>query len=337
MKNKLSSALKYLLFLSIGIGLLILAFKGQDIKKIYNEIKQANYFWIALSLAVSFFAYLSRAYRWNMLIAPLGYKPKLKNSFYSLMVGYLANLAIPRIGEVSRCASLSEAEKIPFTVLIGTVIIERIIDVVTLLLFILLLGITKFDLFEHFILDKIIHPVYDKLIIHSQLLILVGIAAILVLIVSWIYIRKNKIGSNSIYNRLNRFLIDIVQGIKTVMRMKNNLAFLAHTLFIWSMYFLTTYLCFFSIDATSNLGVNAGLFTLVIGAIAMSAPVQGGFGTYHLFTSQGLTLFGVSQTHGLIYATIVHSSQTLFAILLGGISFFLLLLLAKKNIQNVKP
>lgn len=332
MKKKNFSTVKYLLLLSIGIGLLWLAFRGQDLHKIFNDIKHANYWWVALSLVAALFADISRAHRWNMLITPLGYKPKLTSSLYSLMVGYLANLAIPRIGEISRCGSLNQAEKIPFSVLIGTVIVERVIDVITLLLLFLLLAFVEFNRLGVFIIDKIVHPVCNDLmtLIHNPFFIgLIVVVVILLILAVW-YLKHNHTNNDdSIYSNIKTFLTGITQGIKTVVRMKNNFAFIAHTLFIWTMYFLITYFCFFAMESTSHLGLMAGMFTLVIGGIGMSAPVQGGIGIFHLLVSQGLTLYGIQQTDGLAFATITHTAQAVFIIAFGGLSLFLLLLSKK--------
>src|SRR6187399_2074788 len=129
MKSKLFSILKYIVLLAVSVGLLALAFRGISVKSIISEISNAKVSWILLSSLISVVAFVSRAFRWKLLIEPLGYSPSLKKTMYSLMVGYFANLALPRLGEVTRCGTLSKAESIPFTGLLGTVIIERIVDV----------------------------------------------------------------------------------------------------------------------------------------------------------------------------------------------------------------
>ena len=134
MKRKVINILKYIILLGVAVALLLYAFKGMDIKKIVQQIFHANMFWVSVSGLISVIAFVVRAYRWNLLIEPMGYSPSLKNTTYSLMVGYFANLAIPRLGEVSRCGALSKAESIPFNKLLGTVIVERVIDVISLLL-----------------------------------------------------------------------------------------------------------------------------------------------------------------------------------------------------------
>ena len=158
MRAKLFSTIKYTLFLSIGIALLVFAFKGIDLKNTIHEIKEANLFLVVLSVVLAIVALVLRAYRWNILIEPLGFKPKLSNTFHSLMVGYLANLALPRLGEVTRCGSLTKAEKIPFDELFGTVIVERLVDVICLFIAIMLTAIVEYERLGNFLFQNLYVP-----------------------------------------------------------------------------------------------------------------------------------------------------------------------------------
>ena len=334
MKKKILSSIKYIVLLLIGVLLLYLAFRGQDINKILLGIKNANFFWIFLSLITSLIAFFSRAYRWNLLIEPLGYQPKLRNSFYSLMVGYLANLAIPRLGEISRCVSLNKSEKIPTDLLIGTVIVERTIDVISLLILTIVLALLEFNRLGNFILSKIFLPIYHKLVAAAGNYFLLSAAGILVVVFClYIFFLKRQ---KTQFAFVRKFISGILTGFKTISHMKKSASFIAHTCLIWTMYFFMSYLCFFAIEPTSHLGLTEGFFSLIIGGMGMSAPVQGGLGTFHLLVSQGLTLFGVSETDGLVYATIVHTSQFLFVLLLGGFSFFALTFSQNTNQPDVE-
>ncbi len=298
-----------------------------------KNIQNANYFWILLSLLVSIVAYVSRAYRWNMLIEPLGYKAKLKNTLCSLMVGYIANLAVPRIGEISRCEALSRSEKIPFNMLIGTVITERITDVIMLFLVLCLSGILKIDILGKFIVQNILHPLKNKVytIIHSPHILIISIILIISLVLVSIILWKRK--KNSLVAKTKDLVKGVAEGIKSIKKIKSIPNFIFHTILIWGTYFLTTYLCFFSLPATSGLGVVAGIFAVSIGGVGMSAPIQGGFGAYHLMVSSGLTLFGIRLEDGITFATIVHSSQTLLVLLLGAISI-IFLFISNKQLRN---
>ena len=190
--KKLLTVLKYLVFLAIGIGLLWLTFRHQSIEVIIDQMRQADLRWIGLSLVFSFLALISRAYRWNLLIHPLGYRPKLINAFHSLMIGYFANLAIPRIGEISRCVALKKAEDVPFDKLIGTVIIERISDVIMLMISILLVLFIEYQRLGSFLNEHFFSPIMESF--HNSALTLL-IAAIIItgcLFLSYYYIKKNK-------------------------------------------------------------------------------------------------------------------------------------------------
>src|SRR5215204_2298689 len=173
MKKKLINILKYVLLLVVAAALLLYALKGMDIKKIMHQIFSANIFWVSVSGVISIIAFVVRAHRWNLLIEPMGYSPALKNTTYSVMVGYFANLALPRLGEVSRCGALSKVESIPFNKLLGTVIIERIIDVLSLLVCILLAAAIEYKRLGNFFSEKIFAPLNDRFqqLIKSPLLL----------------------------------------------------------------------------------------------------------------------------------------------------------------------
>ncbi len=323
MKKNIFSIFKYLIIFSVGIALLWLAFRGVNLKDTVNEMLQADLFWVLVSVAASLVAFCSRAIRWNMLIEPLGFKPPLVNTSSALMIGYLANLALPRLGEVTRCGTLSRSDRVPFNSLLGTVIIERIIDVLCLLLCILFVALTEYERLGNFLNQNIFIPLNNKFqaAINSPILITL-LASILIISIYFIIRKKNK--TNTFTSKIITLFKGILNGLDTVRKLKNPLAFLFHSVLIWFMYYLMSYTCFFALGATSSLNWHAALFMLVVGGIGMSAPVQGGIGAYHLLVSQGLILYGVSQEHGLAFATLMHTSQILIVILLGSLSFFYL-------------
>ena len=331
---KIKLVLKYLLFLSIGLGLLYLAFKNTDPHQMLRDLKNADYKWIILSLLVSVIGCIIRAHRWNMLIHPLGFRPKLKNTYAALMAGYLANLAVPRIGEVTRCESLTRTEKIPFNILLGTVISERIVDLIMLCLMLLLTAILKIHVLGKFILIKVIYPLKDKvyLALHSTLFIggVLAFGAGLIVLLVYFWKRQPTSGSSKIKNLLK----GVKEGVKSIRKIKSVSWFVFHTLMIWIVYFLTSYLCFFALPATSGLGIIAGIFCVSIGGIGMSAPVQGGIGAYHIMISVGLTLFAIPFRDGNTYATIVHTSQTLLVLVTGALSIVYLFISNRKSIND---
>lgn len=311
--------------------MLLLAFKGVDLNKAFEEIKQANIFWIILSVMCSIIAHISRAYRWNILIEPLGYKPKLTNTTYAVLIGYLANLALPRLGEVTRCGSLNKAEKVPFDALFGTVIVERVIDVLSLLVCIVLTAIFEYERLGHFLYDNLFEPFRNKIeiLIYSPLFISAAVIAVVFIIIFVRLIRKNS-GKYGFISKIVSALKGIVHGLKSIREIKRPWSFLFHSVLIWVLYFFSSYLCFFALPVTSGLDWKAGLFVLSIGGMSMSAPVQGGIGVFHLLVSAGLLLYNIPHEHGIAFATLLHSTQTILIILLGSISFGILFFTNKK-------
>jgi len=336
LKKAIFPAIKFILFLSAAVGLLYLALKGTDVKKLLAELKGAHYGYIFLSVVPAMLAFASRAWRWNMLLHPLGYRPKFRNTFYALMFGYLANLALPRLGEVSRSVALNRAEKIPLDVVIGTVIAERAFDLLSLFLCIVLALVLEFERIYSFLMDNLIQPFMSKMsgAVHSAyffpalFILLAGVIAV-------ILIRRRKKTASSFTEKIIVFFKGILAGLTSVMKMKNHNAFIFHSVFIWVMYWLVTYICFFSLDASSALDLKAGVFVLVVGGLGMTAPVQGGIGAYHWLVSQGLLIYGIQLTDGLAYATIVHTSQMLLVVLVGAVSFLLLSVNKKQKPADV--
>jgi hypothetical protein len=314
---------KYLLLLGIGVLLLWLTFKGQDLKKIANDIYHAHPLYVLLSVLAGFVAFLLRAYRWNMLIEPLGYRSDFLNASYALGLGYFANLAIPRIGEITRCGVLHRTDKIPVDKLIGTVITERVIDLIMLFLSVAMVAALQFNLIAGFLRNKVFSGTAGS---GTATLYLLGALATLLVIAGLMLL----LSGNHKVVKLREKIILLIRGVWTglfsVTKVKHKGLFILHTFVIWILYFISAYLCFFALEATNHLGWKEGLFILVAGGLGMSAPVQGGIGAYHYIVSQALILFGIAESDGITYATLVHSYQMLLIIVLGLISLFMLFL-----------
>lgn len=335
LKSKIASALKYILLLTVSALLLLFAFKNVSLAKLFDEMLQANIWWLLLSTVLSFIALFSRAYRWKLLIEPLGYSPTLKNTIYSLMVGYLANLAFPRLGEVTRCGTLSSSENVPFAKLLGTVVVERVIDVLSLLICTLLVAIIEFNRLGDFLKKNLFDPLFVRthqitLSFAKTLIFLIVLIGLVFLIV--LFIRNKKTKSNAKWASLvNGF----IKGLISVKDLNRPAAFVFHSVFIWLLYFLSVYVCLFALPFTSQLGLAAALFLLVAGGVGMSAPVQGGIGAYHLLVSQGLLLYGVPLEKGLAFATLLHSLQLVMVVVTGLIAMlFLFFQRKRRSVQN---
>jgi glycosyltransferase 2 family protein len=300
-----------------------------------NKLTSADPFWLALSILLATAAFISRSIRWKMLMEPLGYKPRLSSTLYALMLGYFANLAIPRIGEITRCGALATAEKVPFNSLIGTVIIERVIDLLMLFISMLVVAVLEYEMLSRFLREKVIAPMAGKFAIFSNPYVIgVILFSFILILVLFIRYRKKSENESLFVTKVRGILKEVGAGFKSILQMKNNGWFIFHTLLIWVLYFLMTWVCFFCLESTSHLDVKAGMFVLVVGGLGMSAPVQGGIGAYHYIVSQGLQLFGVSSTDGIVYATLVHTTQTLLVVAFGLFAMLMLFRARKKSIRD---
>ncbi len=320
-KQKLIKAAQYILLLAIGVALLWLAFKGQDPEKLLNDLKQANYTWVIIALLVMFVSHWVRALRWNMMIKPLGYSPKTINTFSAVIIGYMANFAFPRMGEVSRCGVLVKTDKVPMNALIGTVLVERLIDLICLALVLLLAITLQFQLIIGFLNTYLFNPLVEKLSSNSLLLMLVVTLILAVVLVGWWLFKRNKekIYQSAIAVKVINLITGIKEGFVSVKNVQNIGLFITYSILIWFLYFLNTYLIFFATAPTAHLGLAAALVILTVGSFGMTAPVQGGIGAFHWMVSEGLTLYAISKSDGLSFATISHSSQTLAILVVGAI------------------
>ncbi len=292
-----------------------LAFKGQDIHKIWTEIKAANFFWILVSAFTVWLAHVLRALRWQMLYQSIQYRVSFWNAYHAVIIGYLANLALPRFGEIGRCSVVHKTEKVPMFASIGTVITERLFDVLVLLITGLLMLVFQY----HIVSDFLYNTIYLNLLKKVESLNYIWIITIgIVLIAAFtgaIYFIRQKLNKKFL-----RIYVSLRQGFGSYSKLKNKGLFLVYTLGIWALYFFSMYLAFFSIQKTSGLELNAAFTAVVFSGFAMVAPVQGGIGVFHWMVAQSLVLYGISFKDGLAYATIIHSSQVLLILVLGSIS-----------------
>ncbi|SIQ66289.1 lysylphosphatidylglycerol synthase transmembrane domain-containing protein [Pontibacter lucknowensis] len=320
--RKLLSLLKYSLLLGLSAFLMWYALKELDFEKLWTELQNISYGWLVLSVLMGIAAYLSRAYRWHMQIRPTGYTPSFKNTYNAMMVGYLANLVLPRMGEVVRCSMLRRSNGIPVNTAFGTVIAERIIDMVMLLLF---LGLT-FMLEVNRLRDFLFSLFTDKYASLEQsfgslylLVVLLMVVGAVFLVLGLLYL--NKLRQNTFFKRAVTFVRGMLQGVFSITKIENQAAFWGHTLFVWAMYYGMSLVVFYAIPATSGLTPVAGLSVLVIGTLGMAAPVQGGVGVYHLLVQTVLLLYGIPKEAGMAYALVAHTSQTLLVVAMGVLSF----------------
>jgi uncharacterized protein (TIRG00374 family) len=327
LRKSLIQVLKFLAFLIVGVFLLWLAFRNVKYQKLIEGLKEADYSWVALSLLFAFIAYVSRARRWILLIRPLGYKPTLLNTFYSLMTGYLANLALPRIGEITRCVALGKKEKVPVDQLVGTVVVERAIDLISLLSIMIILIIINGEEISGYMKESIFIPLRQKVfsLFGFTWIIWVIIIVTFFLMAFLLITYRKKLRKIRFFAKILEAIKGVINGMKTITSLERKWEFIFQTVFIWINYALMTWVVVLAIESTSHIPPGDGIFLLVIGGLAMSAPVQSGLGAYHYFISRAIAFIaGVKIEDGLIYAFLTHESQMIFVIIIGAVSFFMI-------------
>ncbi len=339
MKNFLIQTLKYLFFLGLGLFLFWLSMRKLNFDEMIKEIAAANYYWAAIGLVFAIISHLFRSLRWNLLINSMGYKTRLSTTFYALMVGYMANTAVPRMGEFMRCGVLSKKEKIPFNALFGTVISERLFDLMVLIILLLAVVLFQWTLLGDFVL-RMTAPFVEK--IQSNFIMLITIAGLGVLAMGamiFVYFKhNNKLQKLPGYARLHNLMIGLTQGIRTIEKMKQKGLFLFHTLMIWFFYILMIYIPFRMIPETEHLSFMAGVTLLAIGSLGIVAPVPGGIGAYHFIAKAVLTeLYAIGGTAAGSFAVITHAAQTVLNVVAGAFGYVMLFFIDHKQASNEKP
>ncbi len=318
---KLKAILKILVPLSIGLFFIFLTVNttsNEERELIYSYIKNADYRFLFLSVFFGLLSHLSRAYRWKFLLAPLGYKPRFINTVLSVLIAYIANLGIPRSGEILRATTLSSYEKIPFEKTFGTVIAERLVDMIILFSIILLALSFHFELIWNSLKEKqvsMIRPLYWFF----------GSLIPVIYVIRFLFKQER----HPAIIKIKNFLKGLTEGILSLKKMPEKGAFIAHTLFIWIMYIAMFYVVKWAVPETSTLGLNALLPAFVIGGLAISAS-NGGIGIYPFSVALMLATFGVSNESGLAFGWITWTAQTLMIIVFGSLSFFALPLVNRK-------
>lgn len=327
MRKGIIQSLKFIAFLAVGILLLWLAFRNGNFRELADGLRGANYYWLILSLFFGLLAYLSRTRRWMILIHPLGYHPSFWHTFYALMSGYLANLALPRIGEITRCVALGKKEKIPVDQLVGTVVVERTIDFFSLLVIMVVLIFTSGSLIKEFLNKSIFIPLQEKVFsMFGSTWIIMGLLLVMGIVTLILLIRfKKDLRKIRFFSKMFAMARGVISGLKTITNLKRNWEFIFHTIFIWMNYALMTWVVVFALESTSHLSFGNSIFILVIGGLAMSVPVPSGMGAFHYIVSRGLAFVeNVKLEDGLIYAILTHESQLIFILIVGTISFFIM-------------
>ncbi|MES2837371.1 MAG: lysylphosphatidylglycerol synthase transmembrane domain-containing protein [Bacteroidota bacterium] len=334
MTKKLLNIAKIAFFIGLGILLVWIVLQNltdKDIEEIKIAFYEANYWWIGVSILVGAISHLFRAMRWKLLLQTMQHKPSLANTFFSVMVGYLANTAVPRLGEVSRCGVLTRYEKIPFEESFGTVVAERLIDTLTFFLLFLFIVWYQFDKIFGYANQKVFSPLLAKFpfLIKPTFWILIAIVGVLGITILYFLNKRKKKNQDKKQSKLANLLTGFAKGLVTVKTVKQPFLFWTYSVAIWFFYFLNMLLSFYAFEQTSVLSPSVALACMTFGTFAFIA-VQGGIGAYPLIVMEVLGLFGVASSVGYAFGWVAWCASTLVILLLGFLSLLLLPLVNKK-------
>ncbi len=311
MKKIFSRIFKTVLPIVLGALILFMVYDDFDFSQLWSSLREMDLFWFAVSTFFGIMSHVLRGWRWKLTLEPIGYKPSSSVVVNSIFVSYAANLVVPRVGEVSRCVVLEQHEHVPFAQSLGTVVTERLIDTLMVLLITLLAVSLQWPVFVRFLSDAgvtSLDGIFES--VGGWAILLLSAAAVAVLF--YILLRKM-----AFWRRLRTFLSNFILGAVSLTRMKNGWLFVLETVGIWFCYFMQFYLCFFCFEFTGGLSLAAGLMLFVAGSIAVVVPTPNGAGPWHAAIISIMLLYGVDKANASVFALIVHSTQTLLVALLG--------------------
>ncbi len=335
MKGRIVSILKVAFFLSIGVALIFL-FAGKlsekEKQEIWQAIVNANYSWVLFSMVFGTLAHVSRAMRWKQLLQPMGYNPSTRNTFFAVMIMYFANLAVPRLGEVTRCAILKRYEKIPVEKSFGTVVAERAIDLLLLGVLFLITTAWQWDMVLKGLesLKVIGNPKAEEG--NSWLLPIIGASLFVGLGLLFLFRKNDRVVM--IYQKVLDLILGFISGLKAALKVKKPITFFAHSIFIYVMYIMMVYICYFAMPETADLSFSSSLVLLIFGSVGIIL-VPGGIGIYPLIVAQVLLLYNVAETDGYAFGWVVWLGQTLLLVVLGLFSLAVLPYFNRKPEQAV--
>jgi len=332
----LLDGVKLIVFLGFGVFLVWLAvkdFSDKDVQEMKTSLSEAKYGWLILSCCFAIFSHFARALRWQMMIAAFSHKPRFSISTLSLMIGYMANIAFPRLGEITKCGIMSKYEDAPVDKVFGTIVTDRIIDVLLLLILTAVVILLQFNLLGTYFIENIATPLWAKisgLLAAENLLPKIAVVAVILLLIAaaWYILRNFK--KSAVYQKILNLAKGVWEGVLSVKNVDNMPLFIFYSLFIWLMYFFMVYFCFFALSATEHLGVGAGLACLVFGTFGF-ITTQGGIGAYPLAIAGTLALYGVDFNPAYAFGWLAWLNQTFLMLFAGAVALGLLPLFKPKT------
>ena len=326
-KTILRTFLKIILPLAFGCLLLWYLYSKMDLNEIWEVIRKGvRYDIILFSLLFGLGANIMRGLRWGLLIRSLGDKVKTNNVVYAVLGNYAVNLVLPRVGEVWRCGMITKYDKIPFTRLLGTLLIDRVSDTVMVGLITCSIILLNFGFFQDFFAKNPSLLEGFQSMFNSIWIYIIGVSFIVGIWFVFTYM-----SNFTLVKKAKSMLQNIWEGMKSVWLMKQKGLFLIQTLLIWIGYFFYFYITFFAFDFTQDLGIVVGLIAFTMGSIAVAVPVQGGIGPWHFMVIATLVCFGVKETDAAAFALVVHTVQTIWLGLTGLVGVIALPIINRKK------
>ena len=317
MNSKTKKVLKISIPFTLAILFGWLTFSKLPFAEMLPHFKSANYYWIVLGMFLGLLSHLSRGYRWKYLLEPMGYNVKLPNSLMAVFITYLANYGIPRSGEVLRAAVLTNYEDVPFEKAFGTIVAERMADLIVVLGIIGLALMLQYE-FVFALLEKSFEPTN---------LIIVSIVALVLMITVFVFIKRS---TSKIAMKIKSFVKGLKEGVFSIFKMKNKWAFIFHTLFIWGMYVLMFYITTFALPSLEGISIGAVLIAFIAASFTIAAT-NGGLFAYPAAVLAAFSLFGLPEDPSFAFGWIMWTSQTIMVIIFGSLSFILLPIYNKKK------
>jgi uncharacterized protein (TIRG00374 family) len=319
-KLSLKQWIQVALSLIVAIWIFWFLYKDISMDSLLKSVSETSFLLLGTSILVSLFGFWLRAWRWTLLIdADALRQTPTARAFWALMIGYLTNMLVPRAGEIARCGVLAKTNGLQTGKLLGTVILERTVDLLFLAFTIFLAFIIERNVFLQLFEDLIsVDVLIEKLIRYLPLLI-----GGLIVLAIFIYLAFKKYKDHNVFKKLRHFLRDFLNGLVSIRRVQNQVGFWGSSISIWFIYYITLVLVALAIPSTANLSLSSLLMVMVMGSIGMIAPVQGGIGTFHALVAFILIAYGLSEEEGKIFAVIVHSSQVLTVVIFGILSLFI--------------
>ncbi len=324
-KSLFNTLIKVVLPLALGVFIIYYLFRDIDFYQVWSIVKGANWAILLSSLIFGLLGNTIRGYRWELFIRPLGYSPKVSVLNYAIYGGYAVNYAIPRAGEIWKCGMVAKEEKVPFTKLFGTMVLDRIFDTVTVLLIVL----AAFIINMQFFVMQLKHnqTTFDAVedILQSPLLYILIVAAAITTYIVFKFFKEN-----FIIMKIKNIMKTMYADMKAIWKMKTKFRLLLYTVAIWVSYFFYFYITFFAFDFTKDLGFEAGLIAFALSSLSMGIPSNGGLGPWQVAVIAALTLYGVGQLEATAFATGVFAVQSIWVILCGLFGIAMLALKKQK-------